>query len=200
MIKWSEFSEGDSLFEAFLPEHDRESCAWLLRWSRNGHIIEERRIRLTWPPRFGPDAGDVAQIEAVLDTLIARLPAQQALQSRGDYIPEPFSPLPSSPEVLAALAICLAEFVKAEASLGLNPEETRRFLRLPDRAKADGFYPMAITPERDGRMRRLIALSTLLERDARAAPRRTELVAAVLAEDIPAICRILEAQGIPTRA
>lgn len=198
MIKWSEFAEGDSLFEAFLPEHDRESSSWLLRWSRNGHIVEERRVGLTWPPRFGPDAGDVAQIEAVLDTMIKGLSTQQPLETRGDYMPAPFSPLLSEPHVLAALAVCVAEYMDAERMLGLNEEETRRYLALPDRAKADGLYPMAVTPERDFRMRRLIILARLIEQDARAAPRRTELIAAVLADDVPAIVRILEDSGIQT--
>ncbi len=198
MIKWSEFAEGDSLFEAFLPEHDRESSSWLLRWSRNGHIVEERRVGLTWPPRFGPDAGDVAQIEAVLDNLITGLSAQPPLETPGDYVPTPISPLTSEPHVLAALAVCVAEYIDAERILGLNEEETRRYLALPDRAKADGLYPMAVTPERDHRMRRLITLARLLEQDARAAPRRTELIAAVLADDVPTIVRIRVESGIQT--
>lgn len=198
MIKWSEFAEGNSLFEAFLPEHDRESSSWLLRWSRNGHIVEERRVGLTWPPRFGPDAGDVAQIEAVLDNLITGLSAQPSLETPGDYVPTPFSPVTSEPHVLAALAVCVAEYIDAERILGLNEEETRRYLALPDRAKADGLYPMAVTPERDHRMRRLITLARLLEQDARAAPRRTELIAAVLADDVPTIVRILVETGIQT--
>jgi len=196
VIKWSEFAEGDSLFEAFLPEHDRESCSWLLRWSRNGHIVEERRVGLTWPPRFGPDVGDVAQIEAVLDSLISGLSAPPPLETSGDYVPAPFSPLSSEPHVLAALAVCVAEYIEAERALGLNEEETRRYLALPDRAKADGLYPMAVTPERGSRMRRLITLSSLLAQDARAAARRTELIAAVLADDVPAIVRLLEDSGI----
>jgi hypothetical protein len=196
VIKWSEFSEGDSLYEAFLPEHDRESSAWLLRWSRNGHIIKELRVRLTWPPRFGPDAGDVAQIEAALDKLMTDSTAQSPPATRGEYVTAPFVPLPSTPELLAALAVRVAEYVDAEHALGLNEEETRRYLGLPVGAKVDGLYPMAVTPERDRRMLRLITLAGLLERDGRAAPRRTELIAAVLAEDVPAIGRILEAQGI----
>lgn len=198
MIKWSEFVEGDSLFEAYLPEHNCESCSWLLRWSRNGHIVEERRIGLTWPPRFGPDVGDVAQIEAVLDKLITGLAAQPPLKISGDYVPAPFSPLPSEPHVLAALALCVAEYIDAERMLGLNAEETHRYLALPDHATVDGLYPMAVTPERDRRMRRLVTLAKLLEKDTRAAPRRTELIAAALAEDVPAIVRILEDSGIQT--
>lgn len=197
MIKWSEFAEGDSLFEAYLPEHDRESCSWLLRWSRNGHIVEERRVRLTWPPRFGPDVGDVAQIEAVLDTLINGLSAQPPLETPGDYVPRPFSPLPSEPHVLAVLAVCLAEYIEAERMLGINAEETCRYLALPDHATAAGLYPMAVTPERERRMRRLITLAKLLEQDPRTAPRRKELIAATLAEDGVAIVRILEHIGIP---
>jgi hypothetical protein len=198
VIKWSEFADGDSLFEAFLPEHERESCSWLLRWSHHGHIVEERRVQLTWPPRFGPDVGDVAQIEAVLDSIITGLAEQPRPEKSGDYVPAPFSPLPSEPHELAALAVCVAEYSAAEGTLGLNAEETRRFLALPDHATAEGLYPIAITPERARRMRRLITLARLLEQDARAAPRRTELIAATLAEDVPAIVRILEHIGIPT--
>lgn len=196
MIKWSEFREGEDLYEAFLPEHNHESSAWLLRWSCNGHVIEERRIRMTWPPRFGPDQGDVAQIEAVLDALIASGSRPQLPESRGEYLPVPFSPLPSELAVLAGLAVLLAEYVDAERALGLIDDQTRTFLGLPDRAKADGFYPVAITPEREGRMRRVIALARLLERDSRAEPRRDDLITAVLAEDVQAIVGILAILGI----
>lgn len=196
MIKWSEFREGEDLYEAFLPEHDHESSAWMLRWSCNGHVIEERRVAMTWPARFGPDRGDVAQIEAVLDTLIASASRPQSSKSRGEYLPEPFSPLPSDLSKLADLAVVLAEYVDAERALGLSNDQTRSFLGLPDRAKADGFYPVAITPKREGRMRRVIALARLLERDRRAEPRRGNLITAVLAEDVPTIVQILAALGI----
>ena len=196
MIKWSEFKEGDSLFEAFLPEHDRESAAWLLRWSCNGHVIEERRVRLIWPPRFGPDVGDVAKIEAELDTLINNSTQRPHEAVGGAYVPREYFPLPSEPHVLAGLAVQLAEYVEAEAFLGLDDEQTREYLGLPDGTRADGLYPMAITPEREGRMRRIVALTSLLRRDCRAQLRNAELLAAVLAHDVSTIAKILEAQGI----
>lgn len=200
MIKWGEFRDGDAVFEAFLPEHDRESGGWLLRQSCNGHIIEERRVRLTWPPRFGPDVGDVAQIEAELDALITSEPGRKPPETRGKYMPTPFSPLPSDLTVLAALATCLSEFVEAARALALSDEQTRAYLYLPERAIADGLYPVAITPRRESRMLRVIALARLLERDNRAESRRAELITAVLAEDISTIGRILDDQGITPQA
>lgn len=109
MIKWGEFKDGDAVFEAFLPEHDRESDAWLLRSSRHGYILEERRVHLTWPPRFGPDSGDVAQIEAELDASMARVALLQPPATQGGYVPDPCDDVVSEPHVLAVLDALLAE-------------------------------------------------------------------------------------------
>lgn len=196
MIKWGEFKDDDTVFEAFLPEHDRESDAWLLRSSRQGHILEERRVRLTWPPRFGPDSGDVAQIEAELDASMARVASLQPSATHGGYVPDPCDDVASEPHVLAVLAALLAEYVEAEKALGLTEEQSRTYLGLPHGTRADGLYPMAVTPRRDGLMRRLIALASVLERDGRVLPRKAELLDAVLAGNAEAIRGLLSAQGV----
>lgn len=196
MIKWGEFKDGDTVFEAFLPEHDRESDAWLLRSSRQGHILEERRVRLTWPPRFGPDSGDVAQIEAELDASMARVASLQPSATHGGYVPDPCDDVAAEPHVLAVLAALLAEYIEAEKALGLTEEQSRTYLGLPHGTRADGLYPMAVTPKRDGQLRRMIALARVVERDSRISPRKSELLAAVLADDISCVRGILSAQGV----
>src|SRR5689334_14769802 len=113
MIKWSEFFELGVLFEAFLPEHERERHAWLLRVSRNGHILEERYVGLTWPPRFGPDAGDVAVLEGELDGALARVgEGRNAPLSPGDYVPRPSEVADTSPWTYAVLHQLLSDYVE----------------------------------------------------------------------------------------
>jgi hypothetical protein len=196
VIKWGEFKDGNAVFEAFLPEHDRESSAWLLRSSRHGHVLEERRVRLTWPPRFGPDSGDVAKIEAELDASMARVAPLQPPATQGGYVPGPCDDVASEPHVLAVLAALLAEYVDAEKALGLTEEQSRTYLGLPHGTRADGLYPMAVTPKRDGQMRRMIALARVVERDSRMFPRKSDLLAAVLADDISCVRGIVSAQGV----
>lgn len=196
MIKWGEFKDGDAVFEAFLPEHNAESDAWLLRSSRHGHILEERRVRLTWPPRFGPDSGDVAQIEAELDASMARVAQLQPSAMPGTYVPGPCNEAPTEPHVLAVLANLLTEYVEAEKALGLTHDQSRAYLSLPDGASAGDLYPIAITPDRDGRIHRLIGLARVVARDSRVLPRKPELLAAVLAGDVQAIRSVLAAQGV----
>lgn len=196
MIKWSEFRDGDRLFEAFLPEHEAEPQEWLLRASCLDQILEERRIRLTWPPRFGPDAGDVAMIEAELDIAIAHAVSQPTNSCVEKYVPGPSEIAPPDPYFHAVIGTLLAEYLDAERSLGLTLDQSSNFLELPVMAGTEGLYPMAITPKRDGRMRRLIALANLLQNDPRVQARKTDLLAALLLDDVPTIKTILIAQGI----
>ena len=198
MIKWCEFRDGDRLFEAFLPEHETEPQEWLLRASCLNQIMEERRVRLTWPPRFGPDAGDVAAIEAELDSVIAST-ASHPMKSGGEKcIPGPIEIANPDPYLHAVLGALLAEYLDAEKSIGLTLDQSRTYLELPVMTDAEGLYPMAITPKRDGRMRRLIALANVLRHDARAQARKNELLSATLADDVPMIKNILDEQGIDT--
>lgn len=196
MIKWSEFVEKGVVFEAFLPEHEKQRHAWLLRASCNGHVLEERCVRLVWPPRFGPDAGDVAAVEAELDAALSRLAGHVAPVSTGSYMSEPSQIVEPSPRGCAILHQLLAEYVEAESSLHFTPERTARFLDLPVGQRAEGLFPMAITPRRDGRMRKLIALAGIAGNHPSVAERVPEIEDAIIRDDVAAIGLILRELGI----
>lgn len=196
MIKWGEFREAGFLFEAFLPEHEGQQLSWVMRTSCRGHVVDERRIQLVWPPRFGPDAGDVARLESALDAVIERVKGLFLPESEGTYkagAPEAVDP---DPYVYAALHGLLAEYVEAEATLQLSPEQTAAYLDLDPGYRAEGLFPMAITPRRDARMRKLAALARLVISDDRVRGRAPELVAALMRDDAPAIRAVFEQAGL----
>jgi len=89
VLKWRDHTEDDTLFEVFLPEHDREGSSARLRAVRRGHIVAERDVSLTWRPTFGPDQGDVEAIEAELDSMIAEITPLGAPDLDGPYDPGP---------------------------------------------------------------------------------------------------------------
>lgn len=196
MIKWSEFREGDVLYEAFLPEHERETCGWLIRASCRGHVLAERRETLTWPPRFGPDMGDVAVLEAITDGLVTELATAQVPDGEGPYVPPASELGPVDPYVHAVLYALVEEYAQSEAAFGLTEEQSTAYLSLPVRASARGLYPLAVTPERDHRMRRLIALERVLSSRSDLQPHKDTLLEAVLAYDIPRLRTVLKDLGV----
>lgn len=190
MIKWSEFREGDVLYEALLPEHEREGCEWLVRASCRGHILAERHETLTWRPRFGPDAGDVAVLEAIAAGLARQLQTIEVPHGDGPYVPLALPHAPPGPLLQAVRYALVAECARAEAALGITKEQMAAYLSLPIVAHVGGLYPFAVTPDRDLRMRRLIVLEALIERDGLQAHRET-LLAPVLAFDIQRLRAVL---------
>lgn len=191
MIKWGEYRDGEAVFEAFLPEHEGEAQEWLLRASRLGHILAERRIRLTWPPRFGPDHGDVVRAEVELEALMAAVAALPLAGSEGAYLPGPCKVADPEPILHASLHALLDDYLAAIASMQVTDEQARMHLGLPVGLAAERLYPMAVTKEREGRMKRLVALATLLSRDERLMPHKADLLTAILAEDIDIVRKIL---------
>lgn len=196
MIKWSEFTEGDTLFEAFLPEHEAESHRWLLRASVRGHILAERSERLTWPPRFGPDAGDVAVVEALADALISELRGVTVPEGIGPYTPTPAELPPADPYFHAALFALLEACREAQASLGVSDVQMSGYLSLPVEAGLGGLFPFAISGERDARMHRLVALHRITTSRPNTAPYVPQFLDAVFAADLPALTRLLRAAGV----
>ena len=197
MIKWVESREGDYLYEFFLPEHERECGEWLVRASSLGHILGERRGRLTWVPRFGPDMGDVAVAEAATAELIQAIAAQERPTQQGSYVPTEFNLPPVDPMTHAVLHGLIQEYVEAEKDLGLTPDQTSAYLDLPVKSSATGLHPFAITARRDGRMRRMVALMHILRNRPETSSKRDGLLEAVLAEDIPLLKRLLAEVGLP---
>lgn len=196
MIKWREFLEGDVLYEAFLPEHEREACGWLVRASCRGHVLAERRETLTWPPRFGPDVGDVAVLEAIADELVKGLATAKVPEGEGPYVPPASELEPIDLYVHAVLYALVEEYAKSEAALGLTVDQSTAYLSLPVRANARGLYPLAVTPERDHRMRRLIALDRVLSSRTELQPHKATLLEAVLASDTSRLRTVLHDLGV----
>jgi hypothetical protein len=200
MIKWVDCLEGEILYEFFLPEHEAERCEWLVRVSARGHILDERRGRLTWRPKFGPDCGDVAVVEAATDEMARAAVATPLPDSPGTYVPQEVSLPPTNPMTHAVLYALVEEYSEAERALGLTPEQTANYLQLPVIASAAGLHPFAVTPQRDNRMRRAIALMHILKNHPETAPKRGALLDAVLAEDITTLKNILADLGLPPAA
>ena len=196
MIKWSECHEGDVLYEVFLPEHEKEPCQWLVRASSRGHILAERRQSLTWPPRFGPDMGDVAVLEAAIEVLVNELATSVVPDGEGNYAPARLDIPPADPFVHAVQYTLIEEYAEAEASIGLTEEQSAAFLNLPVSAGAAGLYTLAVTPERDHRMRRVIALDRLMKSRPAIHALKDDLLGAVLADDSPRLRSLLEDAGI----
>lgn len=192
MIKWNDCQEGAVLYEVFLPEHERELCVWLVRASARGHVLAERRGALTWTPRFGPDMGDVAAIEVVTEKLIHELADCNLPATQGDYQPQAVRLPPSEPMTHALLFRLIEDYVDAQRELGVSGHQTAQYLALPVDDVA-GLHPYAVTVERDRRMRRLIALRDAMQRHPAMNDQREALVAAVLAEDMPALTSLLAA-------
>ena len=196
MIKWSESNDGDVLYEAFLPEHEEEPCHWLIRASCRGHILAERTESLTWPPRFGPDVDDVAVLRGLTDTLAKDLTPYAMPDGEGNYAPAPVE-VPQPEPILHALQYALIqEYVEAEVSIGLTDAQSAAYLNFPVVAGASGLYPMAVTPQRDHRMRGIVALDRLLKDRPDAHAFKSDLLSAVLADDIARVRVLLEGAGI----
>lgn len=196
MIKWSEFEENEVLYEAFLPEHEKEACEWRVRASCRGHVLAERRLTLTWPPRFGPDVGDVAGLEAVTDALINELAKTPLPVGDGSYTAAPTEMSAAEPILHAMLYSLIQQYAEAERFIGLTAEQTAEYLGLPVVANADGLYPFAVTKTRDGRMNRMIALAAVLKAKPETHPCKDALLAAVLADDILRLRGVLAAAGV----
>lgn len=154
MIKWAEFRQDDVLYEAFLPEHEREIQEWLLRASSRGHVLEERRRTLSYEPRFGPDSGDVAALEAELDKAIARVATLDAPSTDGTYVAKPIEVEEPSPQLHFVLHMAIQDYCNSEGALGISVDQTADFLELPPGMGAAGLFPFAVTPKRFDRMRK----------------------------------------------
>lgn len=196
MIKWAELRDGDVLYEVFLPEHESEACDSLLRASSRGHILGERRLSLTWPPRFGPDVDDMAATERMAEKLAVELDSTPRPEGEGTYRAGPIDLPPVEPILLAFSYALVEQFVQAEASLGLSEAQTAAYLHLPVTAGASGLYPYAVTAERDARMRKLIALDVMLKRHPALQTVQADVLNAVLTSDQSTLLELLAKAGL----
>jgi hypothetical protein len=62
-------------FRASIPERAAEGRAFRVTILYGRKRLHEFRVPMSYEPRFGPDAGDVAQLEAVTAAIVKILPA-----------------------------------------------------------------------------------------------------------------------------
>lgn len=167
MVKWSDYEQDGVIFEAFLPSDETETQEWLVRASRGGILLTERRIRLTWVPRFGPDISDVAQLEEALDGMLVEL-SEGALDAKADgrkvtIEPRRATAQANSPEDAALAHIALTAYAKSLQALHLPPPLFRAFARLPPTPALGSLLPMMVSIEMRDRMLAVIAVGDLIQ-------------------------------------
>ncbi len=72
--QWSSFKERGYTVVAYLPTRFRVPLEFLVKVYRGNNEIKEFRSPMTYEPRFGPDAGDVAVLEERVDKVLKELP------------------------------------------------------------------------------------------------------------------------------
>ncbi|MBS0575062.1 MAG: hypothetical protein JSS45_01350 [Proteobacteria bacterium] len=197
MIKWRECTEGDILFEAFLPEHDHDhEMQWLLRASRSGHVLAERSGSLTWRPTFGPDGGDVAAIDAEIDQLLPEVAAMPVSAEPGPYQPGPAQIAEPNPIEHAVLFNLLEQGQGAVAALGVPSDLLTQFLDLSEGCCLEDLYPIALSGRRAQRLQRLVALHHLVIKHPGLLASKNAILMALQVDDLDAIRRVLEDAGV----
>lgn len=167
MIKWSDYEQRGVIFEAFLPSDETEPQEWLLRASRNGILLTERRIGLVWVPRFGPHAWDVAHLEEALDEMLIEL-SKGVLDAKADgrkVTIEPRHPVTdaNSPKNAALAHRALSAYAKTMKSLQLPPPLFRAFARLPPMPEFGLLLPTAVSVEMRDHMLAVISVGELIQ-------------------------------------
>jgi len=167
MIKWSDYEQSGVIFEAFLPSDEAEPQEWLLRASRNGVLLAERRTRLVWVPRFGPDVSDVAQLEEALDGMLVDL-SSGVLDAKADgrkVTVEPARPIAAanSPENAALAHIALTAYAKTLQTLQLPPPLFLAFARLPPTTALGSLLPTTVSVEMRSHMLAVVAVGNLIQ-------------------------------------
>ena len=75
------FEEKGYFFEAWMPASDAESCEFRLQVKANGGLLLDIPVPMAYRPIFGPDLGDVAELQAITERLVAALPPFEALDA-----------------------------------------------------------------------------------------------------------------------
>lgn len=164
MRRWAAFTENGFLFEAFLPESEDESQVWTVRISRDTEV-HMRPLRLTWPPQFGPDAGDIAALERFSEQEAA------ALAARGDVTVTPSEAVPPMPDtgtlpidlMTGAIAFQLLQgFDDVMEAWAMTDDERRRWLARRSDQPIRRLFAWAITADDRERLRQTLMLHSLL--------------------------------------
>lgn len=71
--QWSSFKERGYTVVAYLPIRFRVPLEFLIKVYRGNREVKEFRSPMTYEPRFGPDAGDVALLEKTVDKVLGEL-------------------------------------------------------------------------------------------------------------------------------
>lgn len=165
MRLWAAFKENGFLFEALLPESDDEDLVWTVRISR-GNEIHTHRLKLIWPPRFGPDAGDIEMLErfseqqarALADRSDVTVSATESVQ------PPPGSDTwPADPLTGAQAYQLLERFDGVMGAWSMADDERRRFLRRNPDQPVRRLFAWAISADDRARLKQIVALQTRLQ-------------------------------------
>lgn len=196
MLKWSDCTEGDILLEAFLPEHDHDGNGWLLRAIRNGHVIAERSVSLTWRPTFGPDGGDVAALEAEIDRMLPEVSSITVAAEAGPYHAGPIQIAAPDPIQHAVLYNVLEDAREAARALEISDSELTQLLDLPEGCSLTELYPVALTEMRADRLQRLVAFHHLVAKHPNLAQSQQIVLAALQVGDLESLRNVLVSAGV----
>lgn len=72
--RWSACKERGYAVIVYLPTRFQSPLEFLVKVYRGNREVKEFRSPMTYEPRFGPDAGDVAVLEGRLDKVLKELP------------------------------------------------------------------------------------------------------------------------------
>jgi hypothetical protein len=88
------------------------------------------------------------------------------------------------------------QFPTASRELGMPHEYVSELLRLPEGWTVEDLYPVAVTAERQTRMRRVLALKSLADRHPQLTPHMPALLEALLHDDVAGLQRELQHLGV----
>ena len=196
MLKWGEFTEGETLYEAFHPESDKDGGSWLIRVVLRGHVVAERHVPMLYRPTFGPDIGDVAALEAALDQLIGEVKNQAIPHDSGPYVALSVQIESPDPMLHATCYALLEQFPAASRDLGMPLESIAKLLSLPEGWTVEDLYPVAVTAERQARIRRVLALKSLADRHPHLTSHMPALIEALPHDDVAGLQRELQHLGV----
>jgi hypothetical protein len=80
---WSELREGEWLLKAYCPRSTNQPVEWTVYVYQDDKLVRQVKLPIDSSIRFGPDAGEVAQLNEALATLLKELVASKIENAQG---------------------------------------------------------------------------------------------------------------------